>query len=315
MNATPGATHPKACRWCGAPLGADAVRLAGRTVCASCGAATTDPFPSPEELEAAYGDWYRPVGARRFAGFGDRILARSRATLARRIDRLAPPGPVLDVGAGAGWLVDALRARGREAVGLERAGHRADLRDSSITELDGEWAAIVFWHSLEHLPDPGAAVAAAARLLAPRGVLIIAVPDNSSIQARVFGDAWLHLDLPRHLVHLTRAALVQRLPAYGLRVTRISGWRAGQVVIGWLDGAVARLPGRLDLYEALRTAPAQSRVMGTWRRAASIGMGIALWPVAILGAAAEVAVRRSGTVYVEARAPEPASRAPSASTT
>ena len=302
MSGPPGSGPTARCHWCGALLAGAATRLSGRTICPECGAATTDPFPSPEALAAAYGDWYRPATGRRFAGFGDRLLARSRAALARRVDRGAPPGPVLDVGAGAGWLLAALRARGRTAVGLERTGHRSDMRDASVTDLDGEWAAVLFWHSLEHLPDSGDALAAAARLLVSGGLLVVAIPDNASLQARAFGDDWLHLDLPRHLVHLTRDALTARLEAEGLEVTRVSGWRGGQVVIGWADGLVGRLPGRLDLYEALRDPRARSTPMSAGRRAASLAAGTAMLPVGALCAAVEIAIGRSGTAYVEARA-------------
>ena len=303
--------HPHECHWCGAVLGPDAVRLAGRTVCSACGVATTDPFPSPEELARAYGDWYRPTSARRFAGTGDRLLARSRGALARRVDRAAPPGRVLDVGAGSGWLVDALAGRGRSVLGLEREGHRADLSQASIAELDGEWAAIVFWHSLEHLAAPGAAIEAAAGLLAPDGLLVVAVPNNASLQAQVFGERWLHLDLPRHLVHLTEPALRLRLEGFGLSVERVSRVRAGQVVIGWLDGLVGSVPANLSLYEALRSPAARSAPMSSGRRAVSLAAGVALLPVAAGCAAAEVAIGRSGTTYIEARAPAaPRAQAP-----
>ena len=96
---------------------------------------------------------------------------------------------MLDVGAGDGTLIDALARQGREAVGLEREAGRPDVRDEPLGAIGGEWAAVVFWHSLEHLPDPGDAVRHAARLLAPGGVLVVAVPDAGSLQARIFGDA------------------------------------------------------------------------------------------------------------------------------
>ena len=41
-----------------------------------------------------------------------------------------------------------------------------DFVDLPIQEMKGEWAAIVFWHSLEHLPDAGEAFDAAAAKLA-----------------------------------------------------------------------------------------------------------------------------------------------------
>jgi SAM-dependent methyltransferase len=288
------------CAWCGAPLDDSAVRLHGRALCPRCGAATTDPWPTHEELERAYGTWYRPASGRRFGLIGDALLRRTRGTLAARVDEIAPPGRVLDVGAGDGTLLDALARRGREGLGLERDVRRPDIRDASVEEVDGEWAAIVFWHSLEHLPRPGAAVEAAARLLAPGGVVVIAVPDTASLQARAFGDRWLALDLPRHLVHLSQRSLVERLEGLGLRVERTSHVRGGQIVIGWLDGLVGSLPGGLNLYQALRRAPARNVELSRGQWAASILAGIALFPVAAALSVLEIALRRSGSIYVEA---------------
>src|SRR6478752_446096 len=94
----------RACIWCGAPL-EDGERLPGRIRCRHCGAATIDPWPTAEELDRAYAGPYRPA-AGRFSGPGDRLLRRARARLAGRLDAIAPPGPVLDVGAGEGVLLD-----------------------------------------------------------------------------------------------------------------------------------------------------------------------------------------------------------------
>jgi SAM-dependent methyltransferase len=296
---TAGDHPPATCAWCGAPFGPSTIRLAGRKRCASCGAATTDPWPTVGELEQAYAR-YRPESGR-FAGIGDAVIRRTRASLAARLDRLAPPGPVLDVGAGDGTLLDALRNRGRETLGLERNSRRADVHEADVTELDEKWAAIVFWHSLEHLPAPGPAIDHASRHLRPGGALLAAVPNTSSLQARVFGDRWFHLDLPRHLVHLPAEALTTRLRALGLTVTRVSHWRGGQALFGWLHGLVGTLPGRPDLYDAIRRPEARSRPLPRHCRGLTLGTAIVLFPVAALATAVEVAARRGGTVYVEAR--------------
>jgi SAM-dependent methyltransferase len=281
------------CAWCGSPLGESAVRLEGRTRCASCGAATTDPPPSERELDAAYAGWYRPATGR-FSFPGDLVLRRTRALLATRLDRIAPAGPVLDMGAGEGVLVEALRERGRVAEAVERDSEPLEARD-------GEWAAVVFWHSLEHLPEPAEAIRDAARLLRPGGVLAVAVPNSDSLQARAFGDRWLHLDPPLHLVHLTERALVSQLARHGFRLEHVSHTRGGQIVIGWLHGLVGLLPGGLDLYQALRRPEARSRPLAPGVRIAALAAAVVLLPVALLAAALEVALRRAGTVYVEAR--------------
>ncbi len=301
MTSIAAPARPVVCVWCGEPFDAATTRRGRLTFCGSCGAAMTDPPPDAEELAGAYGDWYRPAGERRFSFAGDAILARTRGLLASRIDEIAPSGPILDVGAGDGSLVDALRARGRETVGLERNPLRDDFRDVPLAEVEGEWAAVVFWHALEHLPDPGDAIAQATRLLKPGGVVAIAVPNTASLQAAVFGERWLHLDLPRHLVHLSAGSLQQGLRERGLVVERVSQMRGGQLVIGWLQGLVGGLPGHPDLYQALRRSGARSAQQGRLRRWLAVAAGVALLPVAALAALAEIIIGRGGTVYMEAR--------------
>ncbi|MGO9898411.1 MAG: class I SAM-dependent methyltransferase [Solirubrobacteraceae bacterium] len=262
--------------------------------------ANTDPWPTATELDEAYADWYRPNGGR-FGGPGDAILRRTRGRLARRLDRVAPPGPVLDVGTGDGVLLDALARLGREALGLERESARPDVRAAELGEIDGAWAAIVFWHSLEHLSDAGEQVTRAASLLAPNGVLVIAVPNADSLQAKLFADCWLAHDLPRHLVHLPAGALIERLQLLGLNVERVSYWRGGQVMFGWLHGLVKSVPGHRDLYDAIRRTEAQRNQQSPRTRLAALALGTLLAPAALLAAAIEIAVGRGGTVYIEAR--------------
>lgn len=290
----------RACIWCGAPL-EDGERLPGRIRCRRCGAATIDPWPSEAELDRAYAGPYRPA-AGRFSGPGDRLLRRSRARLAGRLDALAPAGPVLDVGAGEGVLLDALHEVGREATGLERSSSRPDVVERDLGEVEGEWAAVVFWHSLEHLPQPGRALERAVELLEPQGLLVIALPNADSLQCRLFGRRWFALDPPRHLLHLGSAALRRRLGELGLRVERVSYLRGGQVLFGWVDGLVGLLPGHPSLYDAIRRPGARFHPLSRGRRLLTLAAGIALFPLALLGTAVEIALRRGGTVYFEARA-------------
>jgi SAM-dependent methyltransferase len=286
------------CAWCGAELRPGA--SAGVVTCASCGSGTTWPVPTDEELDRAYGSWYRPDRGR-FSGLGDALLRRLRGRTARRVDRIAPPGPVLDVGAGDGSLLDELSRLDREAVGLERSSDREDVREAEIVDLDDRWAAIVFWHSLEHLREPGAKLADAAARLRPGGAVVIAMPNAASLQARMFGDRWFALDLPRHLVHVPASALLARLRLLGLRPSRISYSRGGQVVFGWLHGLVGALPSHPDLYDAIRRPEARRESMSGGRRLLTLAAAVVALPLAALCAGAEILLRRGGTVYVEAR--------------
>jgi SAM-dependent methyltransferase len=264
----------------------------------------TYPVPGQAELDAAYGGFYRP-GSGRLSFGADPLLAGIRAAVVLRAIATAPPGPVLDVGSGDGALLDALAARGYEAVGLERAQNgRDDVVAAELTSFDarrGAWAAVVMWHSLEHLRDGAAALDHAAGLLAPGGLLIIAAPNRDSWQARVLGDRWLALDLPRHLTHLTTPALLARLRRDGLVVERVSFWQGGQVLFGWLHGLVGRLPGRPDLYDAIRRPEARAVAITARRRALTLAAGLGLAPLAGLLSVAEVLAGHGGSVLVQAR--------------
>ena len=292
------------CAWCGHEFDVADRRLTGRTTCAQCGVATTSPWPSDAQLSAAYGDWYRPA-AGRFSGLGDVVLRRMRATLATRLNRMLPPGPVLDVGAGDGNLVRAFKKHGREAVGVDpyAAANHPDVRAVNLEEMDGQWSAVIFWHSLEHLRQPVRALRHAATLSAPGGVLVIAVPNAASTQARVFGDRWLHLDVPRHLVHITPEALVAAVESAGLTVERVSYSRGGQVLFGWLHGLVARFPGNPDLYDAIRRSDARQAAQGPLLRLYALASGVIAMPAALGASIIEVAWHSGGSIYIEARKP------------
>jgi SAM-dependent methyltransferase len=288
------------CPWCGASVTAEVADGFSVARCRECRTAFTWPVPSDGELDAAYGDWYRPQEGR-FSGPGDRLLRWTRSRLARRIDKAAPPGRILDVGAGDGTLVGALRATGRDAIGLERSGSGPYVRSGEVSDVGGQWAAIVFWHSLEHLRRPAATLADAIALLEPRGMLIVAVPNYDSLQARLFGDRWFALDLPRHLVHFDAPSLIAGLEDLGLHVERQSYVRGGQLFFGWVNGLVGGLPGHPDLYAAIRRASARDEALSDKKRMWAFLAALCLSPLALLASAVEVALRRGGTVYVEAR--------------
>lgn len=100
---------------------------------------------------------------------------------------------LLDVGCGAGDNAALLRARngGIRVVGITRSPSEAEfarLRMEECRVLDIEEAlpvdladrtfdAILFSHVLEHLRDPAGAVARFARMLAPGGEMLVAVPN------------------------------------------------------------------------------------------------------------------------------------------
>jgi SAM-dependent methyltransferase len=71
---------------------------------------------------------------------------------------------------------------------------------------------------LEHVHDPHRVIAAAARLLAPGGRLVVSVPNVASAAFRWFGENWFALDLPLHLLHFNATTLTRLVERHGLEV-------------------------------------------------------------------------------------------------
>jgi SAM-dependent methyltransferase len=291
-----------ACAWCGQRFSGDEEYRPGRIRCVRCGTATTSPWPGDEQLAAAYPATRRPEGGW-FARIGDAVLRRSRSALASRLHRMLRQGPVLDVGAGDGALVSAFRRCGRDAVGIDpyASGAAPHVRAVEFEETAGSWSAVIFWHSLDHLRQPVRALRHAADLVLPGGMLVVAAPNAASLQARLFGDRWFALDLPRHLVHISPPALLAQIEALGFRVERVSYLRGGQVLFGWLHGIVGWLPGHPDLCDSIRRGAAGQTAASKAFRLYALAAAVAAFPLALAGTVIEVATRSGGSIYVEAR--------------
>ncbi len=229
-----------ACAWCEQPLAADSPRMLGPVRCIACG--TTTPIWRSNGDVAQLPPRIRATTPTRLCSLGEVARRRARRNLATRIARVAPPGAVLDVGSGDGMLLDALRATGRIATGIERPATRAGIQDAEITELGGRYAAIVFWQSLGRMRAPATALEHAAALLKPGGLLAIAQPSPTRQQARALGARWLSREQADQRIDIPPRSLLERLRTLGLQIERVDHLldrQAGSLLHGVLGGILA----------------------------------------------------------------------------
>jgi len=175
--------------------------------CKNCGLGHT--VPRPENLERYYvKDYY----GNRHGVTAAYCLKRSLRIVAHATKGIQG-GHLLDVGCGDGSFMLAAQGAGWHVAGTELNPQPArlrglDVRGSIAKIADGaKFDCITMWHTLEHFRDVKSTLFSLGPLLAPKGRLIIAVPDNGGMQARLFGTEWFHLDVPRHLYHFDKYSL------------------------------------------------------------------------------------------------------------
>jgi GT2 family glycosyltransferase/SAM-dependent methyltransferase len=194
--------------------------------CERCGTASTAGEAEPELYETG-------VYAAETTRLSPLVEAVRRTYERQKLGLLgravAPPARVLEAGAGQGRFVRMARAAGYEASGFEPSAkgvevaatrgvelQRASLESASVEAASVD--AVVLWHVLEHLDEPGPALDRVRSWLRPGGALLLGVPNVASLQAAIAGPRWLHLDVPRHRHHFTPAGIRSLLAAHGFGV-------------------------------------------------------------------------------------------------
>jgi SAM-dependent methyltransferase len=219
-----------------------------------------------------------------------RDLARLlyEARWGQKLSMTSPPagGRALDLGAGTGETLDALRRAGWDTWGVEPderaakvAADRSNLTEDRVIVATAEVAdfsrgsfdLVVASHVVEHLHDPKEVLAKVHRWLHHEGRLILRCPNFGSLERRLFGRWWFGLDLPRHLYHFTPATLQQTLEEVGFEVVRFRPQLQGVTLSGSMQHVVDALRGRRSdfrhsrpLYYALFPLGTVLTVAGWW---------------------------------------------------
>lgn len=199
--------------------------------CTNCGLAMTQPLPTGDEIARFYPLKYRS-NRHGFTG-GMRSTLRRRA-----VESQFPPGfrgRVLDIGCGDGsfalamlkdgWKFSATEIDPRTVDRLRAAG--VDAKLSHVAEAEGfdqPFDAITTWHVVEHVEHPRQVVEWARSQLAPGGIFQVTVPNVQSLQAKLFGRHWVHLDVPRHRQHFSPETLRSLVEHAGFDVVHQSNF-------------------------------------------------------------------------------------------
>ncbi|HEY7841669.1 MAG TPA: class I SAM-dependent methyltransferase [Gammaproteobacteria bacterium] len=226
-------------------------------LCEECGFVWQGEVLAADAMRVLYREWISAEDSLNKKRFGAAALFSEYASQARRIAELIGKPPhetdVLDFGMGWGYWCRMARAFGYRVTGLEVAeDRRAHAQSMGIRVIDalpggngGHFDFINAEQVFEHITDPLATARELSRVLRPRGVVRIAVPDAEAAIRGLADPGWkARKDALHPLEHIngfTHETLVRLGEAAGLQVEQPAAETRGlrrllAVIAGRLSG-------------------------------------------------------------------------------
>lgn len=196
--------------------------------CSTCKLVITSPRPKNEDLGTYYqsNDYISHTSKANSLADTLYLIARKFTLQSKRklANSLQPSkGNLLDIGCGTGDFLQSCATAGWNTSGVEPNPSASRLAKQkgietfeSIDQVKGTFQLITLWHVLEHVPDPNETLIKIRELLAPNGVLLIAVPNHSSVDGKKYKAFWAGFDVPRHLWHFNQQNMDQLLRKHNL---------------------------------------------------------------------------------------------------
>lgn len=133
------------------------------------------------------------------------------------IERIPKQAKVMDYGCGAGEFVKYIE-NDFEAIGFEpdydaRSAAQSKVSKAKIiadatTIEDKSLDAITLWHVFEHIENQEEILNLFHSKLKENGLLIIAVPNPTSYDAKYYKEYWAAYDVPRHIFHFSKNGMI-----------------------------------------------------------------------------------------------------------
>lgn len=204
--------------------------------CNSCGFKFTNPRPSGLDLGKYYKSEEYVSHSNSKKGFINSTYQSVRKyTLLKKLQLISKyykTGNILDIGCGTGEFLNTCKNAKWNTLGIEPdndarnmgvQNYGLDIRtESELKNLEPESFDIIsMWHVLEHVPNLNERVDDLKRLVKPKGIIIIAVPNCNSLDAKIYKEEWAAYDVPRHLYHFTPKDIETLFGKHELKVFRL----------------------------------------------------------------------------------------------
>lgn len=204
--------------------------------CKNCGFKFTNPRPEESQLGKFYKSEEYVSHSNTNKGFINSTYQSVRKyTLLKKLQLISKyfkTGKILDIGCGTGEFLNTCKNAKWITIGIEPdndarqmaiKNFELDVRDESELKnlSDQSFDVISMWHVLEHVPKLNERIEELKRLIKPNGIIIIAVPNCDSLDAKIYTEFWAAYDLPRHLYHFTPKDIESIFRKHSMKVFRI----------------------------------------------------------------------------------------------
>ena len=145
------------------------------------------------------------------------------------INSQSQKGRILDIGAGVGDFLSVAKKDGWETIGVEPSEKAKTIAKTkgvkfveNLSELESNsFDVITMWHVLEHVPDLEKQIQELKRLVKPTGIIIVAVPNFKSFDAKHYDKYWAAYDVPIHLWHFSKTAIQKLFARQNLELIKV----------------------------------------------------------------------------------------------
>lgn len=204
--------------------------------CNSCGFKFTNPRPDESDLGRYYKSEDYVSHSNTKKGFINSTYQSVRKyTLLKKLQLISKyfkTGKILDIGCGTGEFLNTCKDAKWQTFGIEpdedarkMAVQNYGLNVQEESELknfpDASFDIISMWHVLEHVPKLNQRIEDLKRLIKPSGIIIVAVPNCNSLDAKIYKEQWAAYDVPRHLYHFTPKDIETAFKKHGLNTFKI----------------------------------------------------------------------------------------------
>lgn len=186
--------------------------------CQGCGLKITNNIESEENADRYYESDDYISHSNTSKGFINNIyhlvrryMLRNKRQLIEKMSR-KKSGSLLDIGTGTGFFLNEMANHGWKVTGTEKnknarnfAKNKFNININTPSDIknfsEKQFDVITLWHVLEHIYNLNDYMEHLFRLMKDDGLLIIAVPNSNSYDARYYKNFWAAYDVPRHIWH------------------------------------------------------------------------------------------------------------------